>query len=186
MTDADEAEKRLQQIKSAQQAAEAVGQREAGYFLNIWGFVWLIGFLLSQYAAVHWLSWVWLALCFLGGLLSAVVGVKLGRQVQYARTGPQLGGFYAVLIGFSLLWLWQIRPSSWQETAVFIMTIIGFGVVVNGILLKKRPFIVVGIAGAVFAVAIYLLLLPQFGLIMALVGGGSMILAGVRLLWAGQ
>lgn len=184
--DPKEAEAQLQLIKQAQAGQQAVGSRETGWILLIWGLVWLIGFLISQFAPASWLIWTWLLLCGVGGSLSTVVGLRLSQQVQYRQTGPKLGLIYPVFLGFCLLWLYLVRPESWQETAVLAISFLGFAVVLNGILLKVRLLIVAGLVGTALAVGIYLWFVAQFGLIVGLVGGGGMIVAGLRFLMGGQ
>jgi hypothetical protein len=184
--DSKEAEVQLALIKQAQAGQEAVGSREAGWFLLIWGLVWLIGFLTSHFAPASWIIWTWLMLCVMGAALSTVVGLRLGQQVQYAQTGPKLGLFYPVFIGFCLLWLYLVRPESWQETAILTISFLGFAVVLNGILLKVRSLIAAGLVGTVLSTAVYLWFAAQFGLIVGLVGGGGMIVAGLRFLIRGQ
>ncbi|MEM7112311.1 MAG: hypothetical protein AAF614_07755 [Chloroflexota bacterium] len=179
--DQNEAKEQLDLIRQAQQAGIEAGGQEAGWFLIIWGVVWLVGFLAAQFGETSWLPWVWFGLCLLGSAISAVVGLRLGQKVQYTQTGPQLGLFYPVLFGFSLLWLYLAAPTSWQQTAVLATSFIAFAVVVNGVLLRKRPFIITGFIGAFMAVAVYLWLLPWFGLVIGLVGGGGMLLSGLRL-----
>lgn len=184
--DPQEAKQSLEAIQQAQTAEKSVGGREVGWLLIIWGLVWLIGFLLSQYGPAAWLLWVWLLLLLAGSAASAVVGIKLGRQVQYVDTGPKLGLLYPALIGFSLLWLYLAQPASWQQTAVLAVSFVGFAAVVNGILIKARALIAIGLVATVLAVAVYLFLQPYFGLIVGLVGGGGMVLAGLRLHRAGS
>ncbi|WP_420643960.1 hypothetical protein [Candidatus Leptofilum sp.] len=184
--DSREAEAQLKLIEQAQAAQEALGRSEVGWFFLIWGMVWLIGFLTSQFAPAGWLLWVWLLLCAAGAGLSAVIGLRLGRQVQYTQTGPKLGLFYPVFLGFCLLWLLLVRPESWQETAVLAISFLGFAVVVNGILLNVRLFMWIGLIGTGLAVAVYLWLPAQFGLIVGLGAGGGMIAAGLRLLMRGR
>lgn len=178
--DAKEAEAQLRLIKQAQGRQQALGRRETGWFLLIWGAVWLIGFLTSHFAPAGWLIWVWLLLCLVGGGLSAMVGMRLGQQVQYTQTGPKLGLFYLAFSGFCVLWLFLVWPESWEETAVLAITFLGFAVVVNGILLNVRQLLVAGLVGTALTVAIYLWLAPYFGLIVGLVGGGGMIVAGLN------
>ncbi|WP_420632216.1 hypothetical protein [Candidatus Leptofilum sp.] len=184
--DSREAEAQLKLIEQAQAAQQVVGRSETGWLFLIWGLVWLIGFLTSQFAPTDWLIWAWLLLCSVGAGLSAAVGLRLGQQVQYTQTGPKLGLFYTVFFSFCVLWLWLARPESWQETAVLAISFLGFAVVVNGILLKVRLFMLLGLIGTGLAVAVYLLLPAQFGLIVGLAGGGSMIAAGLRLLMRRQ
>ena len=178
--DSKEAEAQLQLIEQAQAGQQAVGRRETGWILLTWGLVWLIGFLTSHFAPASWLIWMWLLLCGVGSGLSAMVGLRLGQQVQYAQTGPKLGLFYPVFIGFCLLWLYLVQPASWQETAVLAISFLGFAVVLNGILLKVRSLIAAGLVGTVLSTAVYLWFAAQFGLIVGLVGGGGMIVAGLR------
>ncbi|MAT99363.1 MAG: hypothetical protein CL608_19665 [Anaerolineaceae bacterium] len=184
--DSKEAEAQLRLIEQAQARQRAVGSRETGWFLLIWGLVWLVGFLTSQFAPASWHIWVWLLLCGVGGGLSAVVGLRLGQQVQYTQTGPKLGLFYPVFLGFCLLWLFLVQPQSWQETAVFAISFLGFAVVLSGILLKVRSLIAAGLVGTALAVGIYLWFVAQFGLVVGLVGGGGMIVAGLRFFIGGQ
>jgi hypothetical protein len=184
--DSKEAEAQLELIKQAQADQRAVGSRETGWILLTWGLVWLIGFLTSHFAPASWLIWMWLLLCGVGSGLSAMVGLRLGQQVQYAQTGPKLGLFYPVFIGFCLLWLYLVQPESWQETAVLAISFLGFAVVLNGILLKVRSLIAAGLVGTVLSTAVYLWFAARFGLIVGLVGGGGMIVAGLRFLIGGQ
>lgn len=184
--DPQEAKKGLELIKEAQVAEQDMGSREVGWLLVIWGAVWLVGFLASHFAPVSWLLWMWLLLLTAGSAASAVIGVRLGQQVQYTQTGPKLGLFYTALFGFGLLWLYLAQPGAWQHVAVLAISVVGFAVVASGILLQRHTLVVAGIAGTALAVLAYLFLLPYFGLIVGLAGGGGMMVSGWRLRGEGR
>lgn len=176
----NEAKEQLHLIQQAQAIEKSVGRPEVGWFLIIWGIVWFVGFLLSQYAPSAWLLPTWIGLMFIGSISSGIVGMRLGQQVQYTRTGPKLGWFYTATIGFAIVWLFLAQPTSWLQAAVLAISFLGFSIVTSGILLKNQALIVIGISATLFAIVVYLVLPAQFGLLMGLVGGGGMILAGFR------
>ena len=177
--DSKEAQTALRQIEESQQAVQIVGRREVGWFFIIWGLVWLVGFLMSHQGVPFPLWWLWFGLSGVGGGLSAVVGIRLGQKVQYSQTGPVLGWFYPTFLGFGLLWIFLAEPMGWEKTAVFLITILTFAIVINGILLKQPLLIWTGLLGTVIVVLIYSLILSQFGLLMGLIGGGGMLLTGL-------
>lgn len=179
--DSKEAQAALKQIEESQQAVQLMGRRDVGWFFIIWGFVWLVGFMISHIGTPFSLGWMWFALCGLGGGLSAIVGVRLGQKVQYRQSGPVLGWFYPAVIGFGLLWVYLAEPGMWEETAVFAITLITFATVVTGILLRQPVLLWIGIISTVAVVLIYSLLLPLFGLLIGLIGGGGMLLAGLAM-----
>ncbi len=174
-----DAQAALKQIQESQQSSQAIGRREVGWFFIIWGLVWLVGFLLSHQGTSFPLGWLWFVLCGIGGGLSAFVGIRLGQKVQYTQTGPVLGWFYPALFGFGLLWLYLADPMRWEQTAVLAITFITFATVVNGIILKQSTLVWTGILSTLIAMLIYSLFLPLFGLLMGLIGGGGMLLAGL-------
>ena len=181
----NDAQEQLRLISEAQQAEQQLGRSEEGWLWFIWGAVWLVGFLLTQFAPTSWRLWSWLGLCSLGAIGSGIVGARLGRQVQYRQTGPKLGWFYVVSVGFGLRWLGLAQPTSWQQTAVLGVTFLGFTILVSGILL--RAGLLVGIGGGMVGLitAVYLLIPGQLGVLLGLVGGGSMIAYGLWLLLGG-
>lgn len=177
--DPQEAREQLALIEETQAAEKLANSSGTGWFLIIWGLVWLAGFMISHFAAGRWLLWVWLLLIATGSALSAIIGVRLNRQVQYVETGPKLGLFYPTLFAFAVLWLFLAQPASWEQTAVLAVTILGFASAASGILLSVRSLIVAGAGLALAATAVYLLLPALFGLIMGLAGGGGMVISGL-------
>lgn len=169
----------LQAVETMQQRTHtAVGGRQISLFYFIWGIVWLAGFLFSQYGPARWLIWTWGGLLMAGGILSTVVGLRLGQRVRYEQTGPRLAGFFAALFGFGAVWLWLAQPQTWQETAVWIVSLLLFGAVVAGVWLQSRALIGAGVIGTAVLLAIYVWLWPYLGLLLGLLGGGSLLLAG--------
>lgn len=179
-----DAEEQLRLIQQAQRRQKTVGHPEIGWFFVVWGAVWLVGFLAGQYGPNQHLLLIWLGLLLVGSALSGVVGARLGRQIQYAQTGPKLGIFYTAFVGFCAVWLLLAQPTGWVQTAVLAISFLGFALTASGILLKRYSLSISGVLVTLFAIIVYLLLPAQFGLIMGLVGGGGMIVAGLQMLRA--
>lgn len=181
--DPQEAKNSLELIEQTQSAVGDIGAAGVGWLLIIWGAVWLAGFSLSHAASESWLLWVWLSLLSAGSAASAVVGMRMGREMQYTETGPRQAALYLLLFGFGALWLFLAEPATWEQIAVLAITFVGFATAISGILVRARSLVVLGLLGTAFCVLVYLLLLPYFGLIVGVAGGGGMIATGLRLRW---
>ena len=97
-----EAEQALEAIQvMVRKTQKAISKSGAYYFLIVWGFVWLFGFLSSHFVRGPAVGYIWAGLDILGGLLSAIIGIRLGQQ------GPQSVG-----TGF--------READWLVLAAFI------------------------------------------------------------------
>src|SRR6056297_93712 len=131
--DSREAKDNLDQIREAQSAAATVGVRGVGWFLVIWGAVWLIGLSLSHFAPGSWLLWVWSLLLIAGSVGSSIVGVRMGREIRYADTGPRQASLYLLLVAFGALWIVLAAPSTWEQVAVLLISFVGFGAATSGI-----------------------------------------------------
>lgn len=185
--DPEEARASLEQVEqTAVSARRRLARQPIGWLLVIWGAVWLIGFLITQFLPAAVAAVAWLMLLTTGGIASSVVGVQMSRSVRYPRSGVRIGRFYAALFGFSLLWLWLLRPATWQQTALFVTTLLLFSVVVVGGLLGQRRMVWGGVAGTAVALAGYFLLPGAFALWLALLGGLPMLIAGLILVWQGR
>ncbi len=166
----------IRQVMEQTRRSIAIGG--GGYFMIIWGVVWLVGFLGSQFLTGPAQGWLWLAADALGVIATLVVGYRLGNRMR-VRPGWRLGVFWLALIVYGFLWGWLLQPPDGMRGALFIVTVAMFGYVVMGIWLSSRVIAWVGIGVTVLALAGYFLLPAYFAAWMALLGGGTLIGSGI-------
>src|SRR5579875_654804 len=105
----EEAQSALDTIKQAKTQACTMVYIWAYYWL-LWGAVWTIGFLLTQFEP-QLLVWIWSAMIVIGMAGSTIIGIRQGSSMrstpgsQNAFLGERYGIFNGVLYGFAILWL---------------------------------------------------------------------------------
>jgi hypothetical protein len=160
------------------------GQGYAGYYLMIWGAVWFIGFLVSQFlqsnAAV--VGWTWGGLVVVAWIGSAVLGINQGRYVR-SQIGQQIGFFYLALLAFAVLWFFLLAFHSTEQGVMFFVSLIMFGGVIVGIFYRNLAIVAGSLFATALAVAGYYLLPGYFYLWEAIFGGLAMLIPGVVLRW---
>jgi len=156
----------------------------SGYFLIIWGLVWFFGCLSNQYLSDDAVMWVWGAGSTIGWILSAILGVYLGKQTR-SQAGARVGFFFLALFGFAVLWFFLMQPASSRQDAMFVLTIFLFGGVISGIMTRVPASIISCLAMAVMLVIGYYLLPAYFFLWTAIFSGLTMVGIGLvmRLRW---
>ena len=181
----EEAQEALAAIELTQ-AKTRKGYGYAGYYLMIWGAVWLIGFLVSQFlksnAAV--VGWTWGGLVLVAWVSSAALGINQGRHMR-SQIGPQIGFFFMALFAFAVLWFILLVPRNTEQGIMFFISIVMFGGVVAGILNRNPATVIGSLFATVLAIAGYYLLPDYFYLWEAIFGGLAMLVSGValRLRW---
>jgi DNA-binding transcriptional ArsR family regulator len=92
-----EAEEALTAIQSMmEKTRRAISSSGAYKFLILWGVIWMLGFMGSQFFSTDVAQKLWIGLDILGGLLSAVIGMRMNRGVRSSdptTTGKQIGFF---------------------------------------------------------------------------------------------
>ena len=158
---------------------QAIAHSGAGYYMIIWGIDWLVGFSGSQFLQPETTGLVWTAAHVVAAVACLVASLAF-RNTKTERAGqrPRLGLFWGALFAYCIVWMWLLRPQTESEATLFIATIAMFGYVVMGLWLSSRLFAAVGIAVTVLAVAAHLLVPAHFSLVMALLGGGTLIGSG--------
>ena len=96
-----EAEEALAAIQTIVQKTRRAISSSGGYiFMIVWGVIWLLGFLGSQFLPQQVAGYAWMILDTLGGILSAVIGIRMGRGVRSTSpviTGKHIGLFWLLL-----------------------------------------------------------------------------------------
>lgn len=156
----------------------------SGYFLIIWGLVWFFGCLSNQYLSIDYASWVWGIGVTIGWILSAIIGIYLGKQT-HSQINARMAFFFLALFGFAVLWFFVMQPASFKQDALFVLTIFLFGGVVSGIMTRVLASIISCLAIAVLIVLGYYLVPSYFFLWTAIFSGLAMFSIGLvmRLRW---
>jgi hypothetical protein len=177
-----EAEEALAAIQSMmQKTRRAISSSGAYVFLILWGIIWLLGFLNSQFLPDPVAGYVWMGLDILGGALSAIFGIRMNRGVRTAdpiTSGKRIGVFWLLLFFYCVAALAVAWPADGKQLAMFIILFVMLGWIAMGLLL---PFASVkwGLAFTGMALIGYFLLPGIFYLWMAILGGGGMIALGL-------
>jgi hypothetical protein len=181
-----EAEESLTAIQEmVRKTQRSISSSGAYQFLIIWGCVWLVGFLGSQFlpAPVH--GWLWLVADAIGGALSAFVGIRMGRQVRnpaHNRIGKKLAIFWLLLFLYCVIAVAVAWPVDGKQASMFIILFVMVGWLAMSLLLSFSS-IWFSLAITAISLAGYFLLPGYFYLWMAILGGGGMIALGLYIRW---
>ena len=157
-----------------------------GYYLMIWGGVWFIGFLVSQFlqSKPAVVGWTWGGLVLIAWVSCAVLGINQGKEVR-SQSGAQIGFFFLALFAFAVLWFIVLTPQNTKQGVMFFILVVMFGGVVAGILSRNLFTVIGSVVATALAFAGYYLLPGYFYLWEATFGGLAMLISGLalRLRW---
>lgn len=177
-----EAEEALQVIQAMmQKTRRAISSSGAYKFLIIWGAIWLIGFLNSQFITNQISSYIWIGLDVLGGILSAIIGIRLNKGVRTSTpitTGKRIAGFWLLLFVYCFATATIAWPLDGKQVSMIIILYATLGWIAMGMLLSFAS-IWWGLALLGLSLISYFLLPGIFYLLMAFLGGGGMIALGI-------
>jgi hypothetical protein len=184
----DEAQESLEAIRNmAQRMRRAAADNGAHYYLILWGIIWLLGFLGSQFLNNHIAGYIWLGLDSIGVFGSWWFGQFRRQRVRTpgdAAAGRRIGLFWLILFAYCSLAVWIVWPLNGKQLAMFIIIFVMIGWLAMSFLMSYSAVWLALFVTAV-AFASYFLLPGYFYLCMALVGGGTMIGGGlyIHLKW---
>jgi len=176
-----EAEETLAEIqRMTQKTRHAIASSGTYVTLIATGFVWLIGFLATQFVP-EFSPYVWTAASILGTILGIALGFRLAPRVRNpsgAATAKRAGIFWLLLLLYGAAAILIARPTDGKQVTAFIILFIMLGQLAMGLLIS---FSSVWWALPVTALALvgYYLLPGIFYLWMAVLGGGGMIAFGL-------
>ena len=177
-----EAEEALAAIQSMmKKTRRAISSSGAYMFLFIWGVVWLLGFLSSQFLPNQIAGYIWMGLDILGGVISAIVGIRMGRGVRSSSpvtSGKRIGIFWFLLFFYAVATVAVSWPADGKQLAMYIILFVMVGWLAMGLLLSFAS-VWPGFAITALALIGYFLLPSIFYLWMAVLGGGGMIALGL-------
>jgi hypothetical protein len=150
-------------------------------FLIVWGVMWLLGFLGSQFLPQATSGYAWMILDTLGGILSAIIGIRMGRGVRSSSpttSGKRIGIFWSLLFLYCFAAVAISWPADGKQLAMYIILFVMVGWIAMGLLLSFAsvwPSLII----TALALVGYFLLPGIFYLWMAILGGGGMIALGL-------
>lgn len=181
--EAKEAQIALDQIRmAAEQTRRAVARSGTGWIFIIWGCVWFVGYLGGQFLGGARSGLLWAALDILGGVATAIVGVRTRRRVRSAY-GWRVPGLWLALMAYVGLLVWIAWPMPADRLVLFITVGISFGFVFLGLWLAPA-LLWTGIALTALAILGWLVMPAYLGTWLAFLGGGGLIGLGVYILRA--
>lgn len=183
----NEAQESLQAIQHIMKKTKHMISSSGAYkFLFLWGAIWLVGFLSSQFIHTIMIGYIWAGLDVIGGFLSAFIGIRMSRVVHNESnpSGIRIGAFWWALMALCALCILVVWPIDWKQLSMLIILFVMAGWIAMALLFKAVS-VWLGIAVIALAFIGYYLLPDFFFLWMAILGGGGMIAAGfyVRSRW---
>lgn len=178
-TEAEEALAAIQVIMK--KTRRTISSSGAYNFLILWGVIWLIGFLNSQFLPNEIANYVWLGLDIVGGILSVMIGMRLKRGVRSSipsTSGKRIAYFWLLLFLYCVAAVSIIWPVDGKVFAMFIILFVTIGWIAMGLLLSLAS-IWWGLGLVGLSLLGYFLLPGIFYLWMAILGGGGMIALGI-------
>ena len=156
----------------------AVATGCCGGLLILWGVIWLLGFSASQFLPDH-ANYLWAALDSAGFLASWFLGARSQRSTR-GGFGLRIGLSWLALFLYATLWLFILRPSDWRFFGAYPATLAMFGYVLMGLWLD-RYLLWLGLAVTAASLLGILCVPDWFNLWMGVIGGGSLIAAGIHI-----
>jgi hypothetical protein len=150
-------------------------------FLILWGIIWLLGFVNSQFLPADVSSYVWIGLDILGGLASLLVGLGLKRGIRSASpstTGKRIAFFWLLLFVYCFIAISISWPVDAKQLSMMIIIFATLGWIAMGLLLNLASAWW-GLALLALSLVSYFVLPGLFYLLMAILGGGGMIALGI-------
>jgi hypothetical protein len=184
----DEAEEALADIqKMTQKTRRSIASSGAYIFLIITGFIWLVGFLATQFLTGEIVPAIWIGISILGAALSIPLGSRMDRRVRspsFNATAKRAAMFWLFLLLYGVATIAVARPTDGKQITMFIILFIMLGQLSMGMLLSfaytwwALPITALALVG-------YFLLPDIFYLWMGVLVGGAMIALGlyIRLKW---
>jgi hypothetical protein len=176
-----EAEEALTAIQSMMEKTRRSLSSSGAYkFLILWGVIWMLGFIGSQFFPAEVAQKLWIGLDILGGFLSAVIGMHEPWCVHPSQQPPGSALLSFGCYSSSIVSLLSLSPGPWMASSspCSLSLFVTVGWIAMGLLLSFAS-VWWGLGLLALSLVGYFLLPDIFYLWMAVLGGGGMIALGV-------
>lgn len=184
----EEARRTLADIDSiSQQTRLALQSSAVSSILMLWGVLWAVIFTSGylNFPKGDRTAWV---LNGLGFVATAILVARQNQTIRHAEDRAlmlQLGALWLVLLAFALLVPFLLVPA-WTTRLALMLSIIMLGYILQGIWIRDRIFVFLGLFITLVVLACHAWLGPrQFLLGLGILGGGALFTGGfvIRLRW---
>ena len=177
----DEAQASLQLIEQvSRQTRRRLIMGGGAYYLILWGAIWFLGNLASQFLAGTLAGRVWLLLDLVGIAGSFWIGYHRSSRIR-SPLGNRIGLIWLAILIYGALILWISDPQDANQANLLITLVVMLGYVLSGLWLG-RLISAVGILITLVALLGYLAIPSYFSLWMAVFGGGVLFVSGFLML----
>ncbi|MBN1934117.1 MAG: hypothetical protein JW934_05610 [Anaerolineae bacterium] len=173
----------LKAIREIMNRTRRTESGEGGWFMILWGIIWLLGFSASQFLPETISGWGWVVLNTTGITLTIWLAIRMGRGNVKSPTWRPIFFWWTSLALFDVLLIWLFDLRAGQDIILLMVLTIALGYVQFG-LFSHWMISVIGILIAALAVGAALLIPDYFFVAMGLIGGG--LLAGSGLWFVRQ
>jgi len=178
----EEAEEALNAIQTVmQKTRRSISSSGAYKFLILWGAIWSLGFLGSQFLPAQVAQYTWIVLDVIGGLISIFIGIRMkaGLHSSSSKTsGRRIGLFWLLLFLYCYAAVAIVWPVDSKQLAMMIILFSTVGWVAMGLLLSFAS-VWWGLGLFLISLVGYFLIPDIFFLWMAIWGGGGLITLGI-------
>lgn len=175
----------LKEIEAtSQRSSRAYSYAHSSPYFVMWGVIWMVGYSVSDLWP-RGAGMVWLLLTVVGVVGSFVIG-RSQSSANHAPPGNMRYSGLRFLATFAVIFFFVgatetlFRPSTPAQQAAFVPLLVSLAYMMVGIWRGTR-YLITGIAVAVLTLTGFFWLHEHFMLWMAVVGGGSLVLAGLWL-----
>jgi len=181
----DEAQDYLETIRQVQrQTRRTLARGGTPLYMIIWGMVWFIGYLGNHFLNAETAGLLWLGISVAGFVASFAIGWWTSIRVRSAAHDVRIGLFWIAWVVYTsfVIWLGGVRDPLQVSVVVSVMAM--FGYVVMGLWLWT-PLAGIGL-GVTAVILLAFLFAPHYlNLVMAFLGGGTLIFIGwyIRRQW---
>lgn len=173
----------LKAIRQIMERARKASDGFGGWFMVLWGAIWLIGFsgthFLIQNHQEALIPWLWLPLNAGGFIASFYLGIQMSRrtQVRSSLLWKSILFWWLALGGFDLLLIWLL-PVRGEQIPLLIILTFALGYFQFGLFIHWS-ISAVGVFISLTAAAAALLFPDWLNLAIAVLGGGALIGTGL-------
>jgi hypothetical protein len=178
----DRVEDDLKAIRQIMERTRKATDKGGGWIMVLWGGIWFVGFLCSQFVQNNVIAWIWAGLntVGMGGTIWLALRMR-GRGVSSPFWRP-IVFWWASLIAFDWLIVWLLHIRTGSDLLLLILLTVALGYVQFG-LFTHWAISATGVALAALAVGATLLIPDYFYLAMAVLGGGVLAGTGLWFVW---